>query len=277
MTKRRRKGSQKRKPAVAAPQTDKPQVCQFPPAYLSDFVIHFRNTAFHVHKLALIHHSSYFRTYIEQLTAGERATDECDEHTDIPHCIVLPDACGEIDADVDDFKLFLCHLYFAQQYSCIPYKAAVDVSLDAEPAPALSLSCPTLSSLAALKAASSSEFDSASPPAVHETVLSLCRHFDCSLVLSRAEDNVLLAMSETLEPSFSDVEWRTVRSCFLLALQFDLQRVKEECVPLLALHCVIGSSRKKEWRALRARLDADTLFELMLAAFDTDGEVHDSD
>ena len=248
----------------------------FPHAAFADFVVHYRGTAFHVHKLALIHHSSYFRAYIEQLTAEERATDECVAHTDIAHCIVLPHDCDGIDASVDDFRLFLCQLYFAAQYSCFPFHSAVGVDIDAQPAPAISLSCPTLGSFSALKAASSSEFDTATPLAVHEVVMSLCRHFDCALVLSRAEDNMLLTMeSADNEPNCSDEEWCALSSCLLLSLQFDLRRVRDDCIPLLALHCVIGSSRRREWKALRAQLDADTLLELMLAAFDTAGDSDD--
>ena len=44
-------------------------------------------------------------------------------------------------AIVDDFRLFLCHLYFAAHDSCIPYQVAADVDLTAVPAPELSIDC----------------------------------------------------------------------------------------------------------------------------------------
>ena len=71
---------------------------QFPPAHLSDFVIYYRHTAYHVHKFVLDYHSSYFRTYIEQLTTEQRAypAEECNDHSDITHCIRLPDSCGKV-------------------------------------------------------------------------------------------------------------------------------------------------------------------------------------
>ena len=50
-----------------------PLLYHFPPSRISDLVIHYRDTAFHVHKLVLCCHSSYFRAYIEQLTADQRA------------------------------------------------------------------------------------------------------------------------------------------------------------------------------------------------------------
>ena len=86
---------------------------RFPPACLSDFVIHYRGTAYHVHKFVLHYRSSYFRAYIDPLVAGQRAcaADECDDHPSIAHCIRLPDSCGKVEADCDDFRLFLCHLY----------------------------------------------------------------------------------------------------------------------------------------------------------------------
>ena len=38
-------------------------VVTFPPSELADFVLHYDNTAFHVHNFLLHHHSAYFRTY----------------------------------------------------------------------------------------------------------------------------------------------------------------------------------------------------------------------
>ena len=120
--------------------------CHFPPVYLCDFVIHYRNTAYHVHKFVLCYHSSYFRTYIEALHKRERSyqTDACSDHPDIPHCIRLPDSCGKVEATNDDFRLFLCHLYFAEEYSCIPYKVECDIDLSAQPPPDVALTCSPL-------------------------------------------------------------------------------------------------------------------------------------
>ena len=116
----------------------------FPFKVFSDFVIHYRGTAFHVHKFVLCYHSAYFRAYIEQLTNGQRAypLDECSDHPNTAHCIRLPDDCGKEEASAADFQRFLCHLYFMQHYSCIPYRVATDVDLTAQPPPAVTLDYP---------------------------------------------------------------------------------------------------------------------------------------
>ena len=120
--------------------------CHFPPAFHSDFVIHYRGTSFHVHKFILSCHSSYFRTYRQQLADGLRAypTTECNEHADIAHCIRVPDSCGKLDASSDDFRLFLCHLYFADCYGCMSFRPVTDVVMAAQPPPLVSLTCPSL-------------------------------------------------------------------------------------------------------------------------------------
>ena len=91
--------------------------------------MHYRDAAFHVHKFVLSYHSSYFRTYIEQLVKGQRAypQSECGEHADITHCIRLPHSFGKEEADVDDFQLFLEHLYFAAHHSCPPFPVPTEV------------------------------------------------------------------------------------------------------------------------------------------------------
>ena len=105
------------------------------PTFLADFVIHYRGTSYHFHKFALCYHSTYFRNYIEPLTNGQRAypTDECSEHAGILHCIRLPDRCGMMEADTDNIRLFLYHLYSAFRYNCLPYTVHRPVDLVAEP------------------------------------------------------------------------------------------------------------------------------------------------
>jgi len=171
-------------------------IVQFPPALLSDFVIHHRSIAYHVHKFVLFHHSSYFRSYIEQLTDGQRAypTEECDEHPSVTHCSRLPDSCGKLEATADDFRLFLCHLYFAQHYCCIPYTVAAHIDVSAELPPTVNLAYPDFRSWEPLRKATSSIPFSVSQPAVYESVMSLCHYFDCAVVLARAEHNMLLVV-----------------------------------------------------------------------------------
>ena len=64
-------------------------IMTFPPCQLTDFVLHYDNTALHVHKLVLHHHSAYFRTYFETLSAPSCSSDSC-HHAHIAHCIHLP-------------------------------------------------------------------------------------------------------------------------------------------------------------------------------------------
>ena len=174
------------------------EVVNLPPACLSDFVIHYRHTAFQVHKFVLCYHSSYFPKYIGHLIHGQRAypTDECDEHPAIPHCIRLPDSCGKVEADCDDCCVFLCHLYFAQHYNCIPYRMADAIDLAADPEHAVTLTHPRLNNWQKLKQAISSEGCCCllDPSALYEAVMSLCHYFDCAVVPKRAEDNCLLAV-----------------------------------------------------------------------------------
>ena len=267
MTKRSRTGSRKRPTDETLAAND----VHFPPAFLSDFVIHYRDTAYHVHKFVLCHHSSYFRTYFEPLIEGQRVylKAECDDHHDVAHCIRLPDRCGKVEADSDDFRVFLCHLYFAQHYRCVPYTVATHVNLDAEPAPTVTLDCPAFRGWEELDEATSSSLWTVEPPAVYEAVMSLCHYFNCDRVLSRAEDNCAALIEQALyDRANHDVAWSELWPCFLLALKFNLMRVKRACIPRLAECCMHGSSHKEQWESVRAQLDRDTLLEVMQAAFD---------
>ena len=267
----KKKKSTRKRPAKALAPSD----VHFPAAHSPDFVIHYRGTAYHVHKFVLDHHSSHFRTYIETLTDRQRAysTDECSGHPSIEHCIRLPDSCGKVEASSDDFRLFLCHLYFAQHYCCIPYKPAADVDLTAEPPPAVTLDYSACDTEEQLRDATSSLTHANFPPAVYQAVVSLCHYFDCKAVVSRAEYNCVLMVEFMADIGATDSLWSELWSCFLLALQFDLKRVKAACVETLACHSTLVNAHKTEWESVRAQLDKDTLFELLQAAFDISHEV----
>ena len=292
---RKNKRARKQSPTAAATHTAALTTdVHFPPSRLSDFVIHYRGTSYHVHKFVLDYHSSYFRAYIETLTSGQRVyqEDECSEHSDIDHCIRLPDTCGKLEADGGDFQLFLCHLYFARHYSCIPYEVPTDIDLDAQPPPAVTLDYPNFSSLKQLDKATCSRFSESKPPAAYDAVMSLCHYFDCVVVLERAEANCLLAAKGSEEQRESDrycrcgccsgsdedmnidyaKEWNSVWPCFVLAQQFDMKRVKAACVPVLVQHSLLQSRHKEEWESVRAQLDKDTLFELMQATYAASAE-----
>ena len=246
-------------------------VIHFPPTYVSDFVIHYRGTAFHVHKFVLIYHSSYFRTYIEALTRGQRAypNTECDDHSDIEHCVRLPDSCGKVEADVDNFRLFLCHLYFAQQYCCVPFTANSDIDLAAQPVPAVSFDYPHFRHDGDLNDATACHLYGSDPLEVCESVMSLCHYLDCARILSRAEDNCLLLVVP--DEDYSNAQLHQLWPLFKLALQFDLQRVKKACMPPVARHGMQCYQHKEEWESIRPLLSKDTLFEMLQVTFEEAG------
>ena len=245
---------------------------QFPPAVLSDFVIHYRNADFRVHKFVLCYHSAYFRTFIEPLASGQRAysADECSDHPDIAHCIRLPDTCGKLAASVDDFRVFLAHLYFARRYSCFPFRAVGKLHLSAQPEPAACLDCPGFTTWPQLLRATSSVFSTSSRPSTCTAVSSLCHYFDCAVLLARAETNLLLAVAENQRTRHQEPHWFRTRGYLCFASQFGLQRVKAACIPLQAERCFrlrkkSDSESKEQWEELVRRLDKDTLIELMQA------------
>ena len=102
----------------------------FPPRQHADFVIHYDDKAFHVHKFVLHHHSAYFRAYFKTLTQSldssipppTKKRRSC-HHPSIAHCIHLPQQMYLVEeegiVDAADFDLFLCHLYFSDRY-CYP-------------------------------------------------------------------------------------------------------------------------------------------------------------
>ena len=129
----------------------------FPPREHADFVIHYDNTAFHVHKLILHHHSAYFRAYFQSLSrssensstgpSSERSKRCC--HPSITHCIDLPQQITLVEqtaVTAADLQLFLRHLYFSHHYCYPPYLPKTDIDLDAHNPP-LSLAFPPTLSL----------------------------------------------------------------------------------------------------------------------------------
>ena len=141
-------------PPAAAPI----QMCDsvfIPPRQYADFIIHYDDTTFQVHKFVLHQHSACFRAYLEafipRLTGSEQSSNEahsCD-HAHIAHCIHLPQQTGlvqQIPVTAADLQLFLCHLYFASHYHYPPLLPRADIDLDADP-PTTCLTFPDISSL----------------------------------------------------------------------------------------------------------------------------------
>ena len=282
-SKAERKASRKRATTEAAldataEAAQAQQHCTFPPVNLSDFVIHYRNTSYHVHKFVLQYHSAYFRTYIEQLTPGQRAysLDECDQHGATPYCIRIPSTVVQDSASEEHFRVFLCQLYFARHYSSFPLQTALGVDVHAQPELEQSLDCPPHTSFEQMMAACISPADRSELRRRGELLyfhpaLSLCDYFDCARVLSRAEDNLLLFCTRSTSMGVrcdEATEWTTLSMGFELAVSFHLKRVKEVCIPLIVEHCILHGRRKDELDALRRKVNRDTAFAMMQAAID---------
>ena len=149
-----------------------------PSSSTSSFTLAARSFAFT--RFVLCHHSAYFRTYIQSLKDGQRAypAEECSGHTDITHCIRLPKKCGREEADGAAFRLFLCHLYFTQCYSLLPYQAPSTVDMTTQPPPSVTLEFQKIEAIQL----------TAIPHSMYAQILSLCHYFNCAVVLLRAED-----------------------------------------------------------------------------------------
>ena len=124
-------------------------VC-FPPRLVADFIIHY-DTDFHVHKLVLYHHSAYFRAYFQALldsSSPSNGTQPCSSHPQIAHCIHLPRQTRLVEktpVTADDFRLFLCHLYFSSHYCYPPYLPSADLDLSSDtPSLTVDFSSPAL-------------------------------------------------------------------------------------------------------------------------------------
>ena len=150
-----------------------------------------------------------------------------------------------MEANTEDFERFLCHLYFAKHYSCLPYTVD-DLVLDMRPPPTVTLDSPASANSLGIEYKSSTNFFTGHPPVVSEPTMSLCHYFDCAAILSHAEDNCMLfmkAMEDELDDD-DESKWQELWPLFLLALQFDLQRVKKACISQLTNYCLRGSSQQ---------------------------------
>ena len=219
----------------------------------------------------LCQHSSYFRTHTEPLISGQRcySADECSDHPNIPHCIRVPDRCGKVAATADDFRLFLCHLYFACHYRCIPYTVVKNIDFAAQPTSALMLDSPKFVMWQHSFKAPSTVVCESEPTMLYK-VLSLAHYFDCAQLLSRAEDNMLLVLKAETVKQRSD-EWASESTVYLeLATRFGLRHLKTTCLSLVAAEnrsARKGSTtdRNIAWEKFVEQQDKTTLIELLRA------------
>ena len=116
--------------------------------------------------------------------------------------------------------------------------------------------------------------------------MSLCDYLECALALSRAENNCCLmvaALGTAWKPLANRIQppagpeaipahlmtnWEWLWPCLLLAVKFNLRRVKDECVPLLAEYCRYMHNspidHREQWADMQ-QLEKSTLIELLRA------------
>ena len=103
--------------------------------------------------------------------------------------------------------------------------------------------------------------------------MSLCHYLGCTALLSRCEDNMLLVAADERQcRNQSELQYTEALASLLFAYQFDLQRVKEACIPLTAAkyrraHRALQTEIRQSWDGKLRKLDKDTLLELLSAVY----------
>ena len=180
-----------------------------PPLVDSNFVVHYRQTDFHVHSLVLLTQSTYFRSYlstqpplkeVHTQDVGDKgkkrrrvtaftAIETCAKcgPSSITRCIDLPDEFGiepthDGHANEDVFLLFLRYLYFSSVLHIPPFTPG------AETLSALTDDTPVCLTFPSTPV-SEDDVDAYCEPewGWSEQLLSLFHYFDCQAVLRRCE------------------------------------------------------------------------------------------
>ena len=87
----------------------------------------------------------------------------------------------------DDFRPFLCHLYFASHYCYPPFLPKTDINLDTSPSP-LSLTFPDVPSIDWSDESTQLRFIADSDRFVrNEALLTLAYYFDCAALMRQCE------------------------------------------------------------------------------------------
>ena len=218
-------------------------VVTFPPGQHVDFVIHYDNTAFHVHKFVLHHHSAYFRTYFDTLPAPScssckkrkrgNPTSSC-QHTHIAHCIRLPSQTTLVArrlVTAADMDLFLRHLYFAAHYCYPPFLPKTDVDIGADPPPAVSLQFPSVQHFSWQTASSPLRLLIVGKAFVwNESLLTLAHYLDCAAMLRQCEAVMLTASSTTDSAWLLTHCWRNLE----YASRYKLDKLKACHIDIIA-------------------------------------------
>ena len=266
---------------------DNSRVVFFPPPDHADFVLHYANTSFHVNKLVLYHHSAYFRTYFQTLpTAPSPSTSskstkkrkraqrrssssaeeshQCD-HPAIAHCIHLPQLTmlvGKDEVHANDFRVFLCHLYFSHHYCYPPCLPKTDIELDAPVSPPMSFVFPRLPSL---------DWSNDSPQlrfrdewyVFNESLLTLAHYFDCAAMMAQCEAVMLSLVKDGKKAKKHEWLSDECLMCLPHILRYHLDKCKTPCVEIIAAD--EGVLERQAYQAAKQVWDKALLAEIMEA------------
>ena len=214
----------------------RPDDVAFPPRRYCDFVIHYDDTAFLVHKLTLHTHSAYFRALFLMLppttTPSDRSPDCSHPHT--VHCVHIPtqkQSVRNLPVTASSFRLFLCHLYFPAHYRYPPYLPHDDVDLSDELAPlVLALDYPPLEKAELSVLPASGQGGGGKLREVrkgiaffNESILALAHYFDCPRLLQRCEEMGILSIGGQASNACSDLRY---------AHHYKMQPWKQHCLQI---------------------------------------------
>ena len=225
-----------------------------PPRIASDFVIHYRDTDFHVHKWVLLHQSTYFHNYIHITTpagkivkdvvvveggkqrrvttvSSEEVSSKC-QHPAYVHCIHLTREFGGISVNEITFLLFLRHLYFATTFHLppfLPHDGLVDSLSDDSPV-CLDFPAGRHINRAAVFAYVNQPAAACSLP-YNEALLSLFHYFLCRQAMQRSELVIVRGHLSNCEHAWF---WLPI------ALHHKMKAVEDACVDMLGRDTEVG-------------------------------------
>ena len=224
---------------------------RLPPLLASDFVIHYRDTDFHVHKFVLLHHAGYFRNHLSATApagkvekdevvgeggkrrrvttfSSEEVSSEC-QHPAYVLCLHLPHDFGDGRlVTEDEFLLFLRHLYFASILRLPPFmpNPVLLASLSDDSPTSLTYPADRLIREPALWEYVSNEDPNAQWYSAE--LLSLFHYFDCQQAMRRSEQVILRASLEDRDTCHTAWFWLP------LAVRYRMKAVEVACMEQIA-------------------------------------------
>ena len=244
------------------------------PALASDFVIHYRDTDFHVHTFVLHHHSGYFRNHLSATAPAGKVEKEkvvgkgnkrrkvvtfsttetsevCQHHMAYIRCLHLPTKFGDTPASNEDFHFFLRHLYFASTLHLppfIPNKVILD-SLDSltDESPTCLEFPPTASvQKDSVMARSLEVYTGKATEQLEwgEALLSLFHFFDCQQAMRRTQEVIIRG-----DMSTCDQAWYWLPG----AVRHRMKEVEDACIKKLGRDNEMG--RRVDNEELHSILD----------------------